>query len=116
MIDMERNRILKLSFEFGLLSIRLSKMLRVEKEFVIADQLLRSGTSIGANVFEAQSPVSKKDFYFKLSLASKEAYESWYWLSLIKESEIKLDVSKEIMDVIESIVKILNTILKHRTK
>jgi len=71
------------SFEFALEVIKLYKLLQQEKEYVISRQLLRSGTSIGANVTEAEAAQSKKDFLSKMSIASKEARETKYWLNLL---------------------------------
>lgn len=76
------------SFQFALQAIKLVKTLRNKKEYVFADQLLRSATSIGANVSEAGAGQSKKDFISKMSIASKEARETRYWLRLLKESGI----------------------------
>lgn len=71
------------SFSFALLIIDLFRKLTLEKEFVISKQLLRSGTCIGANVNEASAAVSRSDFSYKMSTASKEARETKYWLLLL---------------------------------
>ena len=72
------------SFAFAVRIVKLCKYLRNEKrEFALADQLLRSGTNIGANVSEAQQAQSKSDFIHKMSIAIKEAYETNYWLRLL---------------------------------
>jgi four helix bundle protein len=76
------------SFEFALKIIELYKTLVDSKEYVISKQLLRSGTSIGANVEEAGAAVSKKDFVSKMSIASKEARETKYWLRLLDQSQL----------------------------
>ena len=83
-----------------------------QREYILSKQLLRSGTSIGANVREAIAGESKNDFIHKMSIASKEARETDYWLELIQKSNlVKLDVSdlqkdaKEIIRIITSIVK-----------
>jgi four helix bundle protein len=81
------NLILKLSFEFSLLIIEYTEELEIRKRFVIAKQLLRSGTSIGANVKEAQNAESKADFIHKIKIAAKEADETEYWLELCKFSK-----------------------------
>ena len=84
----ENNDVLIKSKGFALRIIKLYKYLVSEKkEFVLSKQLLRSGTSIGANVRESQRGYSKDDFYYKLSLSLKEAEESAYWLELLFESE-----------------------------
>ena len=63
-------------------------LIQERKEFVLSKQLLRSGTSIGANVNEALAGVSKKDFVAKMSISSKEARESLYWIELLKYSNV----------------------------
>lgn len=82
------NIILEKSFRFSLKIIKLYKQLLEEKEYVISKQLLRSGTSIVANVNEATAAQTKKEFATKMSIASKEARETQYWLLLLKESQI----------------------------
>ena len=106
------NKILDLSFEFSLQIIQLYKILVEKKEFVLSKQLLRSGTSIGANVEEAMAGQSKKDFIAKLSIASKEARETRYWLRLLDKSKlIELDYSQYLTSI-EHIVNILTKIVK----
>jgi four helix bundle protein len=78
----KENVIVKLSFEFALQIIDFVEKLESNRKFVIANQLLKSGTSIGANVREAQNAESKADFIHKLKIAAKEADESEYWLLL----------------------------------
>ena len=80
----KKNVILDKSFEFALAIIEFSEELENKKKFVIAKQLLKSGTSIGANIKEAQSAESKADFIHKLKIAAKEADETEYWLLLCK--------------------------------
>jgi len=82
------NPIKEKSFAFALRIIKLYSYLNEKKEFVISKQILRSGTSIGANVREAQNAESKKDFIHKLAIAQKECDETMYWLELLNESEI----------------------------
>ena len=77
------------SFAFALRTIKLNRHLVSEQhEYTLAKQVLRSGTSIGANIEEAAHAQSKTDFIHKLSIAQKEACETNYWLRLLKESEI----------------------------
>jgi four helix bundle protein len=77
------------SYHFALRMIKLHKYLVEEKrEFVLSKQVLRSGTSIGANIEEAGQAQSKPDFIHKLSIAHKEAFEANYWLRLMRDSEI----------------------------
>ena len=80
------NLIVDLSFSFALNIIRYARELEKDHKYVIAKQLLKSGTSIGANVREAQNAESKNDFIHKLKIAAKEASETEYWLLLCKES------------------------------
>jgi four helix bundle protein len=76
------------SFQFALKIIKLYKFLSEEKrEYVLSKQILRSGTSIGANIREAQNAQSKADFIHKLSISQKECDETIYWLELLNQSE-----------------------------
>jgi four helix bundle protein len=76
------------SYAFALRSVKLYRHLcEQNKEYVLSKQLLRSGTSIGANIAEANQAQSKSDFVHKLSISLKEAVESEYWLNLLKDSE-----------------------------
>ena len=101
------------SYEFALRIIKLCNKLRQESQYEIAKQLIRSGTSIGANVEEALAGVSKKDFVHKMSVASKEARETLYWLRLIRDSEIiKKDKIKDLIELSEELVKMLTSIVK----
>lgn len=85
----EKKSILKdKSFAFALQCVKLYKYLtETQKEFVLSKQLLRSGTSVGANIREAQNAQSIADFIHKLSIAQKECDETIYWLELLNESE-----------------------------
>ena len=106
------NKILELSFEFSLQIIQLYKILVEKKEFVLSKQLLRSGTSIGANVEEGMAGQTRKDFITKMSIASKEARESRYWLRLLDKSKlVDLDYSPY-LNSIEHIINILTKIVK----
>jgi four helix bundle protein len=108
----KENVILEKSFHFALQIIELYKKLVAEKEFVISKQLLRSGTSIGANVEEATAAISKKDFIVKMSISSKEARETRYWLRLLEKSElVNVQVSEELKQV-EHIINIITAIVK----
>jgi len=84
---MEGNVILRKSFEFALAVIEYCELLEKNRKYVIAKQLLKSGTSIGANVREAQSAESKADFIHKLKISNKEAEETEYWILLCKSSK-----------------------------
>lgn len=84
---MENNVIKEKSYDFALKIIQLSKQLNQSKEYVIAKQILKSGTSIGANVEEGIGGQSQKDFRAKFFIAYKEARESHYWLRLLRDSD-----------------------------
>lgn len=83
----ENNLIVDRTFEFSLKIIKLYVDLKKEKEFTVSRQVLRSGTSIGANVEEAEAAQSKKDFINKMSIALKEARETRYWTRLLDRSQ-----------------------------
>jgi four helix bundle protein len=104
------NVIVEKSLDFAVRLIKFCEVLEEHKKFVIARQLLRAGTSIGANVFEAQQCESKRDFVHKLKIAVKEANETLYWLRLCEVSgsypfkpELKADV--------EELIRILSKII-----
>ena len=101
------------SYDFALEIIKLCAILRNQKHFEISSQLLRSGTSIGANIEEALAGQSRKDFFAKMSIASKEARETNYWLRLIIDAEI-LDKQKcsSLLKESEELIKILTSIVK----
>lgn len=103
---------------FALRIIRVYRYLCEEKhEFVLSKQLLRSGTSIGANVREAQRGQSKPDFYSKMNIALKEADETSYWLELLYESELIDQHSFEsIYSDCEELIKLLTSITKTQLK
>ncbi len=106
------NVISEKSFQFSLKIIGLYKILVAQKEFVIAKQLLRSATSIGANVEEASAASSKKDFAYKMSISSREARESKYWLRLLNESDlVEVKLNEYLLDV-EELIRILTAIVK----
>lgn len=89
------------------------KLLVMKKEFVLSKQLLRSGTSIGANVEEAIGGQSRKDFFAKLTIAYKEARESHYWIRLLKDTNFLSDKESEsLLKDIEEILKIIGSIQK----
>jgi len=108
-----KNIIAEKSYGFALRIVKLSQYLIQKKEFVLSKQILRSGTSIGANVEEALGGQSKKDFLNKMSIAYKEARETSYWLRLLKDSDILLENHfSSIYRDLEEIVKILTKIQK----
>nr|WP_299389140.1 four helix bundle protein [Allomuricauda sp.] len=108
----EDNIIVRKTFEFSLSIIDLFKDLKRNKEFVLSKQLLRSGTSIGANVNEATAAESKKDFIHKMGIAPKEARETKYWLKLLNKSKLGgIDCDREIHEI-DHIINILTKIVK----
>ena len=80
---MKENRLAELSMEFSVDIINLVKQLKEHREVIISNQIGRSGTSIGANIHEAQYAQGKKDFVSKLEIALKEASETGYWIELL---------------------------------
>ncbi len=112
MNETKDNLIVHKSYEFALNIVNIYKYLAEQKEFVLSKQLLRSGTSVGANVNEAISSESKKDFVHKLGIAVKEARESLYWLNLLKDSNyIIQNQFDELNKQCDSLIKILNSII-----
>ncbi|KFL33541.1 MULTISPECIES: four helix bundle protein [unclassified Sulfurospirillum] len=112
----QENIILDKSFTFAVRIIKLYKYLCDEKkEYILSKQLLRCGTSIGANINEAQAGQSKNDFISKMSIASKEARETKYWIDLLVETHY-LNISEKyvqsITHAIEEIIKITTSIVK----
>lgn len=99
---MKQNLIQERTFKFALMIVKLYKELQLKKEYVIAKQILKSGTSIAANQEEAQAAYSKQEFISKLSISCKESRETRFWLRLIKESKlVEIDVDKELEEVNE---------------
>jgi four helix bundle protein len=113
---MNDNTIYNKSFEFTKRIVKLFKYLGENKrEFIISKQLLRSGTSIGANVNEAIAAQSKKDFISKMAIASKEARETKYWIDLLIATEYISKTENHVIILqndIEEIIKILTSIVK----
>jgi len=111
---MERENLIRAeAFSFALQIMELAKTLRQKKEYELSAQLWRSGTSIGANVEEAQAGQSRADFMAKMTIASKESREALYWLRLVDKG--KIISSEEIAPVreqCERIVRILTSIVK----
>ena|SRR5438552_18505727 len=106
------NIIVNKTIEFSLAIINYCEVLEHNKRFVIAKQLLRSATSIGANVFEAQNAESKADFIHKMKIAAKESSETLYWLILCERSEnYKCDIKfrNDLNDIIKILSKIISS-------
>jgi len=101
------------AYAFALEIVKIYKLLVNErKEFVLSKQLLRSGTSIGANINEALAGQSKRDFVYKLNIALKEARETIYWLNLLKDSEyINVVEFESLNNNCNEIIKMLSSII-----
>lgn len=110
MINNNDNPILKLTFEFSLDIVEFVEILEEKKKYVIAKQLLRSATSIGANVREAQNAESKADFIHKMKIAHKEADETQYWIELCNAAK-SYPTNKALEDKIFIIIKVLSKII-----
>jgi four helix bundle protein len=104
------NEIVDVSFQFALSIIEYTDILESKRKFVLSNQLLKSGTSIGANIKEAQSAESKSDFIHKLKISAKEAEETDYWLSLCQYSEGYPD-TVDLQNNLNSIKKLLSKII-----
>lgn len=104
------NIIVKVTFEFALGIIEYCEILELNRKFIIANQLLKLGTSIGANVREAQNAESKNDFIHKFKIAAKEVEETIYWLDLCTMSKNYPDCSN-LKYQIQTISKIINKII-----
>ena len=110
---MKENIIAIKTYKFAIEIVKLTKELISEKEYVLSKQILKSGTSIGANVEEAIGGISKKDFRAKMSISYKEARETQYWLKLLRDTNY---ISAEKFDILNteltSILKILFRIIE----
>jgi four helix bundle protein len=106
----KKNIVLNKSFDFALQIIEFSELLNENKKFIISKQILRSGTSIGANIKEAQSAESRADFIHKFKIALKEAEETEYWLLLCKHSK-NYPFSDSLIESLNELLKIINSII-----
>lgn len=109
-MDQKENAILNLTIEFSIEVISFVEQLEEKRKFVVANQLLKSATSIGANVHGAQNAESKFDFIHKLKIAHKEADETMYWLTICERAESYPEKS-ELKDKLQIIIKILSKII-----
>ena len=113
----KRNLIRDKTYKFSLQIIGLYKKLKDQNEYVLSKQILRSGTSIGANTEEASAAQSRKDFISKMSIASKEARETNYWLRLLRDSDLCDDIDyRKLIDESKEIIRILTAIVKTTSK
>jgi four helix bundle protein len=109
---MKKNILKEKTFQFSLEIFKTAKYLMdVKKEFIISRQLLRSGTSIGANVEESQEVLTKKEFIYKLTIALREAKETHYWLRLLNALEKESTTYTSLLQSCDEIIKILNSII-----
>ena len=114
----KRNIVQEKSYAFALLIVEFCwKMQKELKEFVLSRQLLKSGTSIGANIEEALQARSKKDFIAKLSISLQEAHETRYWLRLLRDSVLPLEemmkqTLQRLLRDVEEIIALLTSIIK----
>jgi four helix bundle protein len=109
-MEVKENVIIKLTFQFALDIITYSEGLQEGKKFVIANQLLKSGTAIGANIREAQNAESKADFIHKFKIAAKEIEETIYWLELCKFSN-NYPNAENLIEQVNNISRIVNKII-----
>lgn len=111
---MKRNVVKDKSFAFAVRVVRLCKLLVSDKqEFVLAKQLLRSGTAVGALVREAEHAESKPDFIHKMAIAQKECNETLYWLELLKETEyLNFQEFESINNDATELIKLITSIIK----
>lgn len=110
MVEKKNNPILNLTIEFSIESISFVELLEEKRKFVVANQLLKSSTSIGANVHEAQNAESKADFIHKLKIAHKEADETMYWLIICEQAK-SYPTNSELKNKLLIIIKILSKII-----
>ncbi|MBL7740605.1 MAG: four helix bundle protein [Chitinophagaceae bacterium] len=106
----EKNLIVELTFDFALKIIKYAELLEKDRRFVLATQLLKAGTSVGANVREAQNAESVADFVHKMKIAAKEADEVEYWLLLCDKTDGYPDCKQLLVDC-SSIIRILSKII-----
>lgn len=110
MQKIEDNIIVQKSFQFALQIVKYVTLLENDRKYIIARQLLKSGTSIGANIREAQNAESKSDFIHKLKIAAKEIEETEYWLLICEHSD-GYPTSKELIEQLFEIKKITTKII-----
>jgi four helix bundle protein len=109
---MGSNVVLEKSFAFSVEIVRFSRPLWKTEDSAIANQLLRSGTSIGANIEEAQSSLTRREFTAKMSIAAKEARETLYWLRLLKAAGAPGTQVPILIQNCEELVRLLTSIVK----
>ncbi len=110
-MDKKRNELLEVTFELALDIVQYCELLEEKKKFVIARQLLKAGTSVGANAQESQGAESRADFVHKLKIAYKESEETEYWLRLCEFSKNYPSPPQTIKNKLESSKKLLGKII-----
>jgi len=111
------NIIKEKTYKFALDIIKVYQQMIKQNEFILSKQLVRSGTSIGANTEEATAAQSRKDFISKMSISSKEARETNYWLRLLRDSQLCEGIDyTDLIEESEEIIKILTSIVKTTQK
>ena len=113
--DLKENLIVTLSFQFALNIVSLAELLESKHKFAVANQIIRSGTSVGANIREAQNAESKLDFIHKIKIAAKEADETEYWLEICHQSANYPDCENLLQQIL-SIKKVLSKIISTSKK
>jgi four helix bundle protein len=107
----KKNEVLDLSINFAVEIVKYCEILEENKKYIIARQLLKSGTSIGANIKEAQNCESQNDFIHKLKIAAKELDETEYWINIIQQIDTYPNPSESILSKLQSIANLLNKII-----
>ena len=101
------------SYHFAIRVVKMCMWLKEQHQYELSSQVLRSGTSIGANIEEATASHSKKEFVHKMAIASKEARETHYWLRLLRDSDILSEKhASELINKAEELIKMLTSIVK----
>lgn len=108
--EQKENLIVSLTFQFALEIVNFAEILESNRKYAVANQLIKSGTSIGANVREAQHAESKADFIHKLKIAAKEAEETEYWLEICQQTESYPNCGN-LLEQVLSIKKVLSKII-----
>jgi four helix bundle protein len=112
-MSLQDNRVLELSKVFAVRIIRLAQHLDAMRMYSLANQILKAGTSIGANIHESQCAESRRDFIHKLHIAFKEARETEYWLEILTNSELVTpDKLQNLNSELNEILSLLTTIIK----
>ncbi|MFA6468155.1 MAG: four helix bundle protein [Bacteroidota bacterium] len=118
MSSIRQNTLKTKSYQFAIAIVNICRILTIEKkEYILSKQLLRSGTSIGANIEEANQAESRLDFIHKLSIANKEAFETHYWIRILRDTDF-IDSSTALLflDQCEELIKMLTSSINSSKK